>query len=94
MIPLRDQDKLYKKIDNYFPACEIRFRMWPTAPAETINYHRPISEYAHACRAAGLLIRDIIEPVPPPEVLEQRDYLREHLRAPGMILFDCVKAAG
>jgi 2-polyprenyl-3-methyl-5-hydroxy-6-metoxy-1,4-benzoquinol methylase len=92
-IPLRDADKLYKKIDNYFPAREVRFQMWPTAPAETINYHRPISEYAHACRAAGLLIRDIIEPVPAPEVLAERDYLREHLRAPGMMLFDCVKGA-
>jgi 2-polyprenyl-3-methyl-5-hydroxy-6-metoxy-1,4-benzoquinol methylase len=92
MIPIRDADKLYKKIDNYFPAREVRFRMWPTAPAETINYHRPISDYAHACRNAGLLIRDIIEPVPTPEILAERDYLREHVRAPGMMLFDCVKA--
>jgi 2-polyprenyl-3-methyl-5-hydroxy-6-metoxy-1,4-benzoquinol methylase len=93
MIPIRDADKLYKKIDNYFPAREVRFRMWPTAPAETINYHRPLSDYAHACRSAGLLIRDIIEPVPAAEVLAQRDYLRENLRAPTMMLFDCVKAS-
>lgn len=91
-IPLRDEDKLFKKIDNYFPARELRLRLWPTAPAETVNYHRPISDYAHACRAAGFFIRDIIEPVPSQEVLDQRDYLREHRRAPGMILFDCVKA--
>ncbi len=91
MIPIRDADKLYKKIDNYFPARELRFRMWPTAPVETINYHRPLSDYAHACRAAGLLIRDIVEPVPAAEVLAQRDYLRENLRALTMMIFDCVK---
>jgi SAM-dependent methyltransferase len=91
-IPIFDKDKLYRKVDNYFPGREIRFRMWPTAPAETVNYHRPISVYAHACRDAGFLIRDIIEPVPDEQVLAERDYLREYLRAPGMILFECVKA--
>jgi 2-polyprenyl-3-methyl-5-hydroxy-6-metoxy-1,4-benzoquinol methylase len=92
-IPLFDKDKLFRKVDHYFPAREVRFRMWPTAPAETVNYHRPISVYAHACRDAGLLIRDIIEPVPDEKVLAERDYLREYVRAPGMILFECVKAA-
>ena len=92
-IPMFDKDKLYRKVDNYFPAREIRFRMWPTAPAETVNYHRPISVYARACRDAGLLIRDIIEPVPDEKVLAERDYLREYVRAPGMILFECVKAS-
>ena len=90
--PIWDKDKLYKKVDNYFPAREIRFKMWPTAPVETINYHRTLTDYAHALRAAGLLIRDIVEPVPPEDVLAQRDYLRENLRAPTMMIFDCVKA--
>lgn len=92
VIPIWDRDKRYKKIDNYFPAREIHFKMWPTAPVETINYHRPLSDYAHACRASGLLIRDIVEPVPTEEVLAQRDWLRENLRAPTMMLIDCVKA--
>ena len=90
-IPVFDNDKLYRKVDNYFPAREIRFRMWPTAPAETVNYHRPISVYTHACRDAGMLIRDIIEPVPDEQVLAVRDYLREYVRAPGMIIFECVR---
>ena len=91
-VPIWNKDKLYKKVDNYRPAREVRFRMWPTAPVETINYHRPLSDYAHACRAAGLLIRDIVEPFPTEEVLAQRDWLREYLRAPAMMLIDCVKA--
>jgi 2-polyprenyl-3-methyl-5-hydroxy-6-metoxy-1,4-benzoquinol methylase len=93
-IPLRDGDRLFRKVDNYFPAAEVRFRMWPTAPAETINYHRPLSEYAHACRAAGLLIRDMVEPTPDPELAERFDYLKGEFRAPTFIIFDCVKAAG
>jgi 2-polyprenyl-3-methyl-5-hydroxy-6-metoxy-1,4-benzoquinol methylase len=91
-IPLRDKDRLFRKVDNYFPATEIRFRMWPTAPAETINYHRPLSEYAHACRAAGLLIRDIVEPTPDPDLAERLDYLKGEFRAPTFMILDCVKA--
>ena len=52
-ILIMDRGKLYKKADNYFPAREVRFRMWPTAPTETINYDRPLSDYAHTVRAAG-----------------------------------------
>jgi SAM-dependent methyltransferase len=93
IVPLRDADKLFRKVDRYFPPGEVRFRMWPTAPAETINYHRPISHYAHACRAAGLFIRDIVEPTPDPEVVERLDWLKSEFRAPTFIIFDCVKAA-
>ena len=75
-IPLRDGDRLYRKVDNYFPEDLVRFRMWPTAPAETINYHRPLSDYAHACRDAGLFIRDIVEPTPDPELAEQNRLLQ------------------
>jgi SAM-dependent methyltransferase len=90
-IPIRDKDKLYKKVDNYFPAREIRFKMWPTAPAETLNYHRPLSEYAHALRAAGMRITDIHEPYPPEEVMAQRDYLLEFKRAPLFMILECVR---
>jgi 2-polyprenyl-3-methyl-5-hydroxy-6-metoxy-1,4-benzoquinol methylase len=91
VIPISNADKAYRRVDNYFPAREIRFRMWPTSPAETINYHRPISDYAHAIRAAGLLIRDLHEPVPPSEVLAEREYLRDWLRVAEQLIFDCVK---
>lgn len=90
-IPLRDKDRLFRKVDRYFPEGEVRFRMWPTAPAETINYHRPISQYAHACRAAGLFIRDILEPTPDPEVAERNDWLKSEFRVPTFIIFECVK---
>jgi hypothetical protein len=88
---MRDKDRLFRKVDQYFPATEIRFRMWPTAPTETINYHRPISEYAHACRNVGLLIRDIVEPTPDPALAEQFDYLKGEFRAPTFMIIDSVK---
>lgn len=92
-IAMLDNDKLYKKVDNYFPAREMRFRMWPTAPADTINYHRPISDYSHACRRAELRIVDIHEPLPTDELMAERDYLREYRRAPFFIIFECEKPA-
>ena len=92
-IPVRDHDKLYKKVDNYFPAAEITFRMWPTAPAETVNYHRPLSDYASALRKTSFLIRDIVEPTPDRALAEKFDYLLEFFRAPFFIIFDCVKAS-
>lgn len=88
----RDADRLYFKVDNYFPAAEIHFRMWPTAPTELINYHRPLSDYAHALRAAGFLIRDIHEPTPDPKLVETLDFWRGYLRIANFIMFDCVKA--
>jgi SAM-dependent methyltransferase len=88
----RDADRLYFKVDNYFPASEIRFRMWPTAPTELINYHRPLSDYAHALRVAGLMIRDIYEPTPEPELVGKLDFWRGYLRIANFIMFDCVKA--
>jgi len=91
-IPIMDKDKAFLKIDNYFPSREVRFKMWPTAPAETINYHRTITDYSAALRLAGFLIREISEPLPSEEDMAQRDYLRSWKRAPSMILFDCVKA--
>lgn len=92
IVPIRDADRLYRKVDNYRPAREMRFRMWPTAPVETINYHRPLSDYAHACRDAGLLIRDIVEPAADDAVVEKIDFLRGDFRAPSFIIFNCVKA--
>jgi SAM-dependent methyltransferase len=93
VVPIRDADRLFRKVDHYRPAREMRFRMWPTAPVETVNYHRPLSDYAHACRAAGLLIRDIVEPTAEEPVMERIDFLRGDYRAPTFIILDCVKAS-
>jgi 2-polyprenyl-3-methyl-5-hydroxy-6-metoxy-1,4-benzoquinol methylase len=89
----RDKDRLFYKVDDYFPATEIRFRMWPTAPTELINYHRPLSEYAHALKAAGFVIRDIFEPTPDAKLVEQLDFWRGYVRIAVFIMFECEKAS-
>jgi SAM-dependent methyltransferase len=91
IVPIRDADRLYRRVDNYRPARELRFRMWPTAPVETINYHRPLSDYANSCKSAGLLIRDILEPTADETVAEKIDFLRGEFRAPTFMIIDCVK---
>jgi len=88
----RDADRLYRKVDNYFPARETPLRMWPRAPAEVVNYHRPLSEYAHALRDSGFLIRDLVEPTPDPKLAEQLDFWRGYFRIALFIIFDAVKA--
>ncbi len=87
----RDKDRLFWKVDNYFPAREIEVKIWPTASPIT-NYHRPLSDYAHSLRDAGFLIRDIAEPTPDPKLVEQLDFWRGYLRIAAFIIFDTVKA--
>ena len=45
------------------------------------------------CASGRIHIPDIHEPVPADEVLEQRDYLREHKRLPFFMIIECVKPA-
>jgi hypothetical protein len=40
------------------------------APGVHLSFaHRPISRYVHAMGEVGLLVEDMVEPSPPPEVL-------------------------
>jgi 2-polyprenyl-3-methyl-5-hydroxy-6-metoxy-1,4-benzoquinol methylase len=92
-VAIRDKDRLYRRVDRYFPDSIVRFKMWPTAPVETVNYHRPLSNYAHACRDAGLVILDVIEPTPDPELSERIDFFKGEFRAPTFIILECLKAS-
>ncbi len=88
----RDADKLYWKVDNYFQRTASPVRIWPTFPAQTTHYHRPLSDYAAALHDAGFLIRQLVEPTPDPKLAEQVDYWREYFRIAEFIIFDAVKA--
>lgn len=89
---LRDADKLYYKVDNYFERVHWFWKIWPTAPAATPHFHRTLSDYAAALRQSGFLIRDLVEPTPDPKLVEELDYWREYFRVAYLIIFDCVKA--
>ncbi len=87
----RDADKLYRKVDNYFQRTARPLKIWPTVPAQTTHYHRPLSDYAAALRDAGFLIRDLVEPTPDPKLVEQLDYWREYFRIAEFLIVDAVK---
>jgi SAM-dependent methyltransferase len=89
---LRDADRLYWKVDNYFERTHWFWKIWPTATAATPHFHRPLCDYAAALRESGLLIRDLVEPTPDPKLAEQLDYWRGYFRIPFFTIFDCVKA--
>jgi SAM-dependent methyltransferase len=89
---LRDADRLYWKVDNYFDRACWSWKLWPTAAAATPHFHRPLCDYTAALRNSGFLIRDLVEPTPDPKLAEQLDYWRGYLRIPFFIIFDCVKA--
>jgi hypothetical protein len=88
---LRDKDRLFYKVDEYLPSRSYEVKIWPTANP-IVNHHRPLSDYAHALRAAGFVIRDIFEPTPDPKLVEQLDFWRGYLRIAVFIIFDTVKA--
>ena len=87
----QDQDRLYYKVDDYLPARSYEVKIWPTSNP-IVNHHRPLSEYAHALRAAGFVIRDIFEPTPDAKLVQQLDFWRGYFRIAVFIMFECVKA--
>jgi len=87
----RDQDRLFYKVDDYLPARSYEVKIWPTSNP-IVNHHRPLSEYAHALKAAGFVIRDIFEPTPDAKLVEQLDFWRGYFRIAVFIMFECVKA--
>ena len=87
----RDEDRLYHKVDDYLPARSYEVKIWPTFNP-IVNHHRPLSEYAHALKGAGFVIRDIVEPTPDAKLVEQLDFWRGYFRIAVFIMFECVKA--
>jgi 2-polyprenyl-3-methyl-5-hydroxy-6-metoxy-1,4-benzoquinol methylase len=88
----RDQDRLFYKVDDYLPARSYEVKIWPTFNP-IVNHHRPLSEYAHALKAAGFVIRDIFEPTPDAKLVEQLDFWRGYFRIAVFIMFECEKAS-
>jgi 2-polyprenyl-3-methyl-5-hydroxy-6-metoxy-1,4-benzoquinol methylase len=87
----RDQDRLFYKVDDYLPARSYEVTIWPTFNP-IVNHHRPLSDYAHALKAAGFVIRDILEPTPDAKLVDQLDFWRGYFRIAVFIMFECVKA--
>ncbi len=90
-----NSNKLHFKVDNYFgrrPRLVRWGEWWPGVDFATVNLRRPISDYASALRDAGFLIRNLLEPTPPPEVIEQDpESWGDNLRIAYFLIFDCLK---
>lgn len=90
-----NSSKLYFKVDDYFarrPRLVKWGEWWPGASIVTVNYRRPISDYAAALRDAGFLIRDLREPTAPPDAIEREpEVWADTLRIAHFLIFDCVK---
>ncbi|MDE1821770.1 MAG: class I SAM-dependent methyltransferase [Euryarchaeota archaeon] len=66
---------VYRKITNYRQPHSDRYVWGPRETGEiptTVGYHRPLSWYAHALRAAGWSILDLEEPSPGPGFVGRR----------------------
>ncbi len=50
-------------------ADDVPWKVAPDRTASTRGYHRPLSFYFAALRSAGLLVEDLVEPSPSPELL-------------------------
>lgn len=89
----RDEDgTVYFKVDDTLTARAIDGPIWIDQPETTvIGFHRSVSDYAHAVRDAGLLIRDLLEPQPTPESIAAHPELEVRRRIPGVLIFDCLK---
>ena len=72
-------NRLYRKLDRY--AEEFSARMaW--AGIDIVNWHRPQSAYMQAYLAAGLILRDFLEPVPTDQSLRADPYFEDWFRVP------------
>jgi hypothetical protein len=51
--------------------------------------HRPLSRYVNALSSAGLVIRRMYEPPPPPGFLERADEYRDAATIPRLLFMHC-----
>ena len=58
---------------------------------KVIKYHRTLTTYLNELLKNGLEIKEIIEPEPNQEMIEQIPEMKDELRRPMMLLVSCIK---
>jgi SAM-dependent methyltransferase len=76
-------NKLHWPVDRYFSEGQ---REAIFLGQRVIKYHRTLTTYLHALVAHGFSIRDVIEPVPAPEMVDAKEGVHDELRRPMMLL--------
>lgn len=87
----RKEDRIWKVIDRYFDSGAYKIG-WGNI-GELWQFDRTLTEYTHALKEAGFVIREIVEPTPPYSEIQKHPY---HLafdteRWSHFIIYDCIK---
>jgi ubiquinone/menaquinone biosynthesis C-methylase UbiE len=74
---IRDEDETITgwRIDHYFSHLAWQWTIKKQMTRETYCFHRPLSDYVSALRAAGFVIADMREPEPTPELIQLKPRL-------------------
>jgi len=83
-------EKQHVVLDRYF---DEGARRWKMMGVDFTNFHRTLSTYVRAFRAAGFLLDDIAEPTVTPAAAIRHPDLADELRVPNFIIFALQKPA-
>ena len=75
-------------VDNYFIEGK---RTSNFLGEEVIKYHKTLTTYINTLLKCGFEIKEVIEPMPPKEMLEEIHGMKDELRRPMMLLISARK---
>jgi SAM-dependent methyltransferase len=86
----RTEDCLYVKVDNYFKRGTQETR-WGSLP-KLLTFYRPLSDYFHALKKHGFMVKDLVEPRPTRKALRTwpGEWDREN-RVPPVLIIEAIK---
>ena len=81
-------NRLHWPVDHYFSEGQ-REAMF--LGQKVIKYHRTLTTYLHSLLTSGFSLRNVIEPLPPQEMMKTDPGMRDELRRPMMLLVSAHK---
>ena len=79
---------LHWPVDNYFTEGK---RESDFLGERVIKYHKTLTTYINGLLKCGFIIKEVIEPMPPQEMLEEVEGMKDELRRPMMLLISASK---
>lgn len=81
---------LHWPVDNYFGEGK---RESNFLGEKVIKYHKTLTTYINDLLKCGFIIKEVIEPIPPKEMLDEVEGMKDELRRPMMLLVSARKAS-
>ena len=81
---------LHWPVDNYFYEGK---RVSNFLGENIIKYHKTLTTYINSLLKCGFEIKEVIEPMPPKEMIDEIDGMRDELRRPMMLLISAKKVS-